>query len=460
MFRCLRTVMTLLLLLPASVTQAAPSGKSDAPQVFIETTIDNTKPWVGQELTLTYTLYFREAAPGIEDHAKPDHPGLWVHETEAEKYISSTPVEVKGILFRKAIIRRLRLMPMQSGRLSVTNYRLKCLIPNNGANTFDSRNDSETIVTAPPATLDAKPLPKPAPAGFNGAVGDFTLQAAPTANRIHVGEPLSLIITLSGNGNMEAQPALTVTLPDGLHRNEANVPSVTASAHDPSSSSLTTKITLMAEHTGSFRFRPVSLTFFNPQSAQYATIESNEVSISVIPGATPEVRQQPEELAPSSPSSGTTATPWPLLMALLSGSTLLFIFTMHARTIKKRSNTTHPASPRPAQPPAPLTPPKPSVQAPSTPKTPAPLKSPESLRRDIYEAIQKAGIANPSGMTTKEIGAKLVTLSIDAQAVTEACILLAAIDHALYTPGDTAREHLDAMNRKTAQLIATLRSGA
>ncbi|NTU52344.1 MAG: protein BatD [Chlorobiaceae bacterium] len=444
-------LLSLLLFFSGSNLQAQLAEKPASPPIFIETTIDNPMPWVGQEVRLTYTLFFRDAAPGIEDKTKPDHPGLWVREINPENYINSTPVSVKGVLFRKAIIKQLRVVPMQSGKLSVANYRLKCLIPKNGEVTLDSRNDTETLVTAPPAMLQATALPTPAPAGFSGAVGLFSLSVSPETDSIHAGELLRLSITLAGTGNLDAQPMLTVILPEGVRKESSAVPAIVSTGNTPSAqASVTTRISLMPEHAGLFRFRPVRLTFFNPKTERYQTISSNEVTVRVFPAAAPTVQPQMKVLSPIR-LPAKPADPWSPVMITLSGSVLLLIFGLHRRNMNKKRKVV-PSAAGPKQPDTPKSP------ASSVDQTQATQKSPESLRSELYEAIKNTGIANPSGMTSKDICTRLEMLNISPQTVAEAGKLLATIDHALYTPGDTNHEQLVAMNRRAAQVITNLRS--
>lgn len=448
---CLHSaLLLLLLLLPLSITQATVPEKPGTAPVFIETTIDNPKPWVGQEVLLTYTLFFRETAPGIEDQSKPEHPGLWVQEVDTESFINSTAVSVKGIRFRKAVIRQLRVVPMQNGRLSVANYQLKCFIPKTGDLSLDSRNDTETIITAPPAIIQARPLPIPIPAGFSGAVGSFSLSVSAEKSRIHTGEPLTLFITLSGKGNLDARPAMTISIPDGFRHERSAVPTIVTSGATAAHSSVTTKIALTAINAGSFSFRPVSLTFFNPGTERYDTIRSNEIAVMVTPA--------PLITSPVKPPSPSTAPdpegdtdPSALFMAALSGLVLALIFGLHHRYLKQRSDTLL----KPATPKKQGAPKSPAVPA---PRTTAALKSPETLRGELYAAMKQLGITNPGGMTSKNLCRKLETLNVTKQTANEAGKLLASIDHALYTPGDASQAHLDSMNQNTARVITELLS--
>lgn len=435
------------MLVQASTLQAIPPEKPGSAPVFIETTIENAHPWVGQEVLLTYTLFFSDTAPGIEDHTKPDHPGIWVQEVDSESMIRSTPASDRGIRLRKAVIRQLRVVPMQQGRLSVSNYKLKCLIPKSGELSLDSRNDTEAIVTAPPAIFQVRPLPKPLPAGFGGAVGTFSLAVSPETNLIHAGEPLTLLITLSGKGNLETQPALNVTVPEGLRYEASAVPAIVASGRNSTQSSVTTRITMMAVKAGSFRFRPVSLTFFNPETGHYDTIRCNEIAVRVSPAT---AISSPAQPAISAPSSAGHSDPWPPVMVTLSGLVLVLLFGLHYRNFKQKTEAPRAQSALKLQ-----SVPNAPVQTTET-RSSSLLKSPEALRSELFAAMKQLGIANPGGMTSKHLCRKLDTLNVAPQTVSEAGILLASIDQALYTPGKVRREQLEVMNRNTSRIITEL----
>lgn len=442
------SLLPLMLLFQTPAMQGVAAAEPADGPVFLETTIDNRTPWVGEEVRLTYTLFFRNAAPGIEDRTKPEHSGLWVHEMEPGKYIDSTPVPVKGVTYRKAVIRQLRLIPMQRGRLSVSNYQLRCLIPKNGALSLDSGNDIETIVTAPTATIEARALPKPAPAGFSGAVGHFSISVSPAENRMHAGEPLTLFVTLAGSGNLDAQPALSIALPEGWHREESSAPKIVSSTDDPSRPSVTTKVTIIAEQAGSFRFRPVSMSLFNPVTERYETIGSNEVSIRVLPDPAPAPATVPQMAETNrQPSSGSKPDePVTMIIFTLSGSVLALILSLHYRN--KRSNGDALAMKEsPKKRGAQKTQESPAV------KPAASQKTPESMRRELYAALKKVGIANPEGMTSRSISAGLEKLGASRQTVADAEKLLAAIDHALYTPGKSSPDQLETMSRNTTKVI-------
>ena len=451
MFRRLHLwLLPLLLLLPAANARAANAVAPPGGKLFIEASLDNATPWVGQETRLTYILFFSgTAAPQIEDKGQPEHPGLWAREITPENYIDSTPVTKNGATFRKAVIKQLRLVPIQSGKLAVTNYRLRCLVPQSGLASLDSRNDIETIVTAPQATLQARALPKPAPADFSGAVGHFTLAVSPENSAVRAGEPLTLSVTISGKGNLDTPPPLTVMLPEGLRREASAAPSAKRAA-----SSISTRLTLVAAKEGEFRFVPVKLTAFDPETGRYETIASNAIAIKVIAGQAASAQPQLPTSAPTptaDEAAGLAKALTDAIIVIMSAAVLALIFGLHLRYLKRFK--------RPSSAPSPKTSPaaKPSrTSAAPAPKASSVKKTPGSIRNELFEAIQKTGVRNPVGLTSKELGELLKEKKVKAQTIAEVTELLSAIDHALYAPGAVPAEKLEAMSRNAARIIAEL----
>ncbi|RXK87698.1 hypothetical protein EST62_06035 [Chlorobaculum sp. 24CR] len=444
-------LLPLLLAIPAPNVRAANSGTPPAGMLFIESTLDNAAPWVGQEVRLTYTLFFSGTAPQIEDKSQPEHPGIWAHELPPENYIDSTPVSKNGELFRKAVVKQLRLVPLQSGKLPVTGYRLRGLVPQQGEASLDSRNDIETIVTAPTATLQARALPKPAPAEFSGAVGHFILTVSPKASTVHAGEPLSLSVTISGKGNLDTPPPLTVLLPDGIQREASATPPGGTASKKASTSSVSITMTLIASKVGAFRFVPVKLTAFDPETGRYETIASNAIAIRVAPAQTattpPPTQPQPAtKIPPRGDAESPDAMSRPLI-AIMAAAVLALIFGLHLRFLK-RYKQSGASQKNPAEPS------KPSGAPPA--QSAGGEKSPQALRNELYSALKKTGIRNPSGLTSKELGKLLKEKGVKTQPISEITALLSAIDHALYAPGEVSPKKLETMNRNAAEIMASL----
>ena len=65
---------------------------------------------------------------------------------------------------------------------------------------------AQAMLDTPPVRILVRPLPDAGRRrGFTGAIGKFDLgQPQPSANEVQVGDPLTLTVTISGTGNLEA----------------------------------------------------------------------------------------------------------------------------------------------------------------------------------------------------------------------------------------------------------------
>ena len=81
---------------------AGASGNLDKP--FLGSSISSTSPFVGQEILLTYTLYFRNAAPKISSETNPSLQGLWAKESVPDRFIKSIPTIIQGEHFRSCLL--------------------------------------------------------------------------------------------------------------------------------------------------------------------------------------------------------------------------------------------------------------------------------------------------------------------------------------------------------------------
>ncbi len=164
-------------------------------------------------------------------------------------------------------------------------------------------------INSEPVTLTVKPLPQPAPPGFTGAVGNFTLTAKAVPLKTKVGEPITWTLTLSGNGNwpvINSLPARDVSKDFSVVQPQAKrTPASEGALFD---ATLSEDVVLIPTRPGTHTLGPVSLTVFDPAKGEYRTLttESFNVTVSGV-AATP---TQNLATGGPSPSAGST-TPMP-----------------------------------------------------------------------------------------------------------------------------------------------------
>ena len=134
-----------------------------------------------------------------------------------------------------------------------------------------------------PFSIEVKALP-PAPAGYTGAVGSFSLRADANPLEVPAGEAVTLKVSLRGNtrpGNISE-----ITIPAGdeyeLFTPEKHVSVDTGNAGI--STRKTYKYLLIPQNEGTLTLDPITYHYFDPKSGSYKTASSESITVSVTKG--------------------------------------------------------------------------------------------------------------------------------------------------------------------------------
>jgi hypothetical protein len=172
--------------------------------------------------------------------------------------------------------------------------------------------DPDTRLETDPITVNVLPLPADAPEGFNGAVGDYTMNATVDAATVDVGDPVTLRITVKGSGNINALPDPVWQATDGWRSFDASSSINTEVTNGKLGGSKTIDYLLIPESGGDHVLPSASFTYFNPDDEQYHTIASDPVTVTVNGDALPSVAVAPENDTPVSLDETQTASLLPI----------------------------------------------------------------------------------------------------------------------------------------------------
>ncbi len=131
-------------------------------------------------------------------------------------------------------------------------------------------------------SVQVRELPeKGRPAWFTGGIGSFNIQLSSKQTRVRIGDPIELSIRISGQGRLSKieQPVLT-EIPE-IKDNFVVVDNLQPG--DILEDSITFRQVVRARDETVTRIPPIRFAYFDPQQEQYMTVESNEISIKVLP---------------------------------------------------------------------------------------------------------------------------------------------------------------------------------
>jgi hypothetical protein len=143
----------------------------------------------------------------------------------------------------------------------------------------------ETNLSVPGLELESQPLPEGAPAGFENAVGNFTIKTGTQVTEVQEGDPIPVEIVVSGSGNLDTlRPPKPLddggwklydatTEPRGDERREISGTTVFRQFLRP----LELKTALPA----------FQLVYFDPKAKEYRTAVSETIPLQMTPAAPP-----------------------------------------------------------------------------------------------------------------------------------------------------------------------------
>jgi len=215
-----------------------------------------------------------------------------------------TVESINGKAYNVHIIRKTQLFPLQAGSFEIdpveldnkvkfikmgepgTGHRspLQKLMDEYMSEGIGTEIEEQSFtLSSKPVTITVKPLPIASkPEGFNGAVGNFTLEAEIKDKSVTAGDALALKLLIKGKGNFTVINPPSVQLPAGL---EGFDPKITENVDRfiyPLSGSKTFDYTIIAKDTGRFIIPAVAFYYFDPADAQYKTALSDSFSVHVL----------------------------------------------------------------------------------------------------------------------------------------------------------------------------------
>ncbi len=269
--------------------QIRSTGSVSSDDIFLRLSLSKTKAVVGETITATLKLYQRVNIAGFEDARFPEFNGFWKQETFAPQNIEFKRENVGDMIYNSAVLRTWNLIPQQAGDMTIEPAELVCLVnvraPSTGGSIFDSffQDEYQTVrkrVTSQGHTVHVSAVPGGAPASFGGGVGTFKMTASLTRDSLRTHDAASLMITVSGKGNVALLEAPEVEFPVDFEVYDVKV--------TETATSKTFEYPFIPRSHGDFVLGPVEYSYYDISSGKYVTLQSDPMPIKVSRGAEPE----------------------------------------------------------------------------------------------------------------------------------------------------------------------------
>ena len=259
--------------------------------IILTLNLSRTNVVVGEPITATIMLYTRADIAGFESAQFPDFNGFWSQEQDSPTNIEFSRATYDGQIYNAALLKKYMLIPQQTGALTISPAEIVCLVnvrtAPSGNSIFDGFFDSVTTVrqkvVSKAVKVNVSALPKGAPESFGGGVGEFTISAKMSKDSLKTHEAASLIVTVSGKGNISLIQAPDVKLPPDMEAYDTK----TSDRVDKSgySGSKRYEYPFIPRSWGDFVIPPVKYSYYDVKAGKYVTLQTDSIAFNVARGA-------------------------------------------------------------------------------------------------------------------------------------------------------------------------------
>ena len=267
-------------------TQRQQTGIQDG-DIFLKMDLSRSKVVVGEPIIATLKLYQRVNIAGFENVTFPTFNGFWSQEIEAPTNIEFSREVYDGQIYNSALLRKFVIIPQQQGQIKIDPAEMICLVnvrvSPGGTSIFDGFfDDYRTVrkkVSTGPVTVNVSPLPDGAPASFAGGVGSFTVSAKISRDTLKTHEAASLLVTVSGKGNISLLDAPKVSFPPDMEVYDTKI----SEKIDKGglSGSKFYEYPFIPRSYGDFEIAPIRYSYYDVNQGRYVTLETEPISVVV-----------------------------------------------------------------------------------------------------------------------------------------------------------------------------------
>ncbi len=272
---------------PPAPDEAVPAEEPPREDVFVKLDVDNDRPWVGQQVTMSLRFYQSMSVRlmGSAEYSPPSTEGL-VAEPLPDPPV--TTVDLGGQPYR-VIERRTALFAPTPGEYTIGPASIDLI---------RSYVSGEETITTEPITLHVRPLPQAGRSdAFSGVVGQLHAVLTTTTDSVRVGDAVTVRLEVTGTGDIRQLEAPELmcddarVYPSGQQR---QVGPQRVGADEVIGGTVVFEYLVMPARAGELTIRPVEIDYFNPDTERYERARTSALSLHVLPGEGGETSLRPE----------------------------------------------------------------------------------------------------------------------------------------------------------------------
>lgn len=242
---------------------------------LIKVEFSKKEAYIDEYIDANVKFYARDELQVINYEPLKFPPQAWAENFELKNnYVGKT--KINNLVYQEYLIEKKRFYISKEGIFEI----MPAILNFNGLSGrgFFAYPEKMSLATKK-EVITVKPFPSTQHTGFYGLVGDFTYESSLSSSNIKVKDPATLIITVSGNGNMQNIKDIKYTISGIGIEQYSSKSNVTESGNKKVK---TWEILFVAQKGGKYKIDLEDFVFFDPQTSQYRIIKGKSYTLSVV----------------------------------------------------------------------------------------------------------------------------------------------------------------------------------
>lgn len=267
-----------------------------ASDVIVRIILARNNVYEQEPVECTIKLYTKYNISSFRPTLQPSFDDCLIEELDVRPALNEVE-RLNGQDYYTAVLKRCILFPQKAGKITINsgNYDMSVIQyeqVNMGFVTMRNPVERDIKVQSNSASLTVRPLPSPAPAGFNGAVGTFSVDTRMVGNSFRTNDPATLLYTITGTGNIKYLKEPEIDFPSEFEQYTPKAETSTRVNGNNVSGTMTVEYTFVPTTTGDFTIGAGKFVYFDPSAGTYKTIDTPSYPLHVVKGASTPVNDR------------------------------------------------------------------------------------------------------------------------------------------------------------------------
>ncbi len=266
--------------------QGQQQARSNDANLIVQMQLSKRKVYQGEGILISFVLLSRYNNIDLGETTFPGLNGFWTEDVKSGTVSWEADYEyIKGVPYRKAILRQQLLFPQRSGTIEIEPFKLSARVNRSFFNP-----GTEVSASSYAQSIEVLPLPGGAPPSFNGAVGEYSFSGKVGKSNLQANDAIDLRVVISGKGNLKLVKAPLIDFPTDFEVYDPEVKDKIAVTAGGISGSRTYEYLVIPRYAGQYDLPKIEYSFFSPSRERYITesIGPFEITVEGEDGVVPE----------------------------------------------------------------------------------------------------------------------------------------------------------------------------